>query len=110
MNDYCTRFGLGQKTGVEINESSGVLAGIAYREAHGGTWYPGDTVQAAIGQSDNLFTPIQLCSYVSTIANGGTRYRAHFVKSVKSSDYSETLLSNDGVVLNETGVSQTAYA
>lgn len=108
MNDYCTRFGLGQKTGVEINESSGVLAGIAYREAHGGTWYPGDTVQAAIGQSDNLFTPIQLCSYVSTIANGGTRYRAHFVKSVKSSDYSETLLSNDGVVLNETGVSQNS--
>lgn len=108
MNDYCTRFGLGQKTGVEINESAGVLASVEYRESHGGIWYPGDTVQAAIGQSDNLFTPIQLCSYASTLANGGTRYKAHFVKSVKTSDYSQTLLSNDGEVLNETGVAKSS--
>lgn len=105
MNEYCTRFGLGQKTGVEIPESSGVLASISYREAHGGIWYPGDTVQAAIGQSDNLFTPIQLANYAATIANGGTRYQAHFVKSVKSADYKETLLENNGTVLNETGIS-----
>lgn len=105
MNEYCTRFGLGQKTGVEIPESSGVLASISYREAHGGTWYPGDTVQAAIGQSDNLFTPIQLANYAATVANGGTRHQAHFVKSVKSADYKETLLENNGTVLNETGIS-----
>ncbi len=106
MNDYSTKLGLGQKTGVEINESTGVLASIEYRQAHGGIWYPGDTVQAAIGQSDNLFTPIQLCNYVATIANGGTRYKAHFVKSVKSSDYSSTIIENTPVVLNETGISQ----
>lgn len=108
MNDYCTRLGLGQKTGVEINESKGVLASIEYREAHGGTWYPGDTVQAAIGQSDNLFTPIQLCNYVATIANGGTRYKAHFVKSVKTADYSQTIIDSTPVVLNETGISQNS--
>lgn len=106
MNDYCSRLGLGQKTGVEISESTGVLASISYREAHGGTWYPGDTVQAAIGQSDNLFTPIQLCNYVATIANGGTRYKAHFVKSVKSADFSETVIDSTPIVLNETGISQ----
>lgn len=105
MNDYCTRFGLGQKTGVEIPESTGVLASISYREAHGGIWYPGDTVQAAIGQSDNLFTPIQLANYAATIANGGTHYQAHFVKSIKSGDYSETVLENTGTVVNELGVS-----
>lgn len=105
MNEYCTRFGLGQKTGVEIPESAGVLASIPYREAHGGIWYPGDTVQAAIGQSDNLFTPIQLANYAATIANGGTRLQAHFVKSVKSADYKETLLENNGTVLNETNIS-----
>lgn len=108
MNDYCTRLGLGQKTGVEINESTGVLASIEYREAHGGTWYPGDTVQAAIGQSDNLFTPIQLCNYAATVANGGTRYKAHFVKSVKSADYSQTIIDSAPVVLNETGISQSS--
>ena len=106
MNDYCSRLGLGQKTGVEVSESTGVLASIAYREAHGGTWYPGDTVQAAIGQSDNLFTPIQLCNYVATIANGGTRYKAHLVKSVKSADLSQTIIDNSPIVLNETGISQ----
>lgn len=108
MNDYCTRFGLGQKTGVEIPESTGVLASISYREAHGGIWYPGDTVQAAIGQSDNLFTPIQLANYAATIANGGTHYQAHFVKSIKSGDYSETVLENNGTVLNELGVSDSS--
>ncbi len=106
MNDYCTRFGLGQKTGVEVSESTGVLASISYREAHGGIWYPGDTVQAAIGQSDNLFTPIQLANYAATIANGGTRYQAHFVKSVKNADYSETVLENNGTVLNEISASK----
>ncbi len=106
MNDYCSRLGLGQKTGVEVSESTGVLASIAYREAHGGTWYPGDTVQAAIGQSDNLFTPIQLCNYVATVANGGTRYKAHLVKSVKTSDFSRTIIDNTPIVLNETGISQ----
>lgn len=108
MNDYCTRFGLGQKTGVEVSESTGVLASIAYREAHGGIWYPGDTVQAAIGQSDNLFTPIQLANYAATIANGGTHYQAHFVKSVKTGDYTETVLENNGTVLNEAGVSENS--
>ncbi len=105
MNDWCTRYGLGQKTGVEVSESNGVLASIAYREAHGGTWYPGDTVQAAIGQSDNLFTPIQLANYAATIANGGKRYQAHFVKSIKTADYNETVLENTGTVLNEVGAS-----
>ena len=108
MNEYCTRFGLGQKTGVEVGESTGVLASIAYREAHGGIWYPGDTVQAAIGQSDNLFTPIQLANYAATIANGGTHYQAHFVKSVKTGDYRESVLENNGTVLNETGISENS--
>lgn len=86
MNAYCTRLGLGQKTGIEIGESGrSVLAGRAQRESIGSSlgWYPGDTIQAAIGQSDNLFTPIQLASYISTIANGGTRYQAHIVKQVR---------------------------
>lgn len=109
MNDYASRLGLGQKTGVEISESTGVLASIAYREAHGGTWFPGDTVQAAIGQSDNLFTPIQLCNYAATLANGGTRYKAHLVKSVKSYDYSKVIIDNQPIVLNETGISRESF-
>ncbi len=104
MNEYCSRFGLGQKTGVEVGESTGVLASIEYRESHGGTWYPGDTVQAAIGQSDNLFTPIQLANYAAALATG-TRYQAHFVKSIKTADYSETILENTGTLAQELNVS-----
>ncbi|MBQ7202744.1 MAG: hypothetical protein IJS03_01865 [Eubacterium sp.] len=82
MNTYGKMFGLGEKTGVEIPEAKGILAGPEYRKRYGYyPWAPGDTVQAAIGQSDNLFTPLQLCNYVATIANGGTRYNMHFVKS-----------------------------
>ena len=81
MNLYGSMFGLGQKTGVEIPESTGILAGPEYRSKFDMYWRPGDTVQAGIGQSDNLFTPLQLCNYSATIANGGTRYQMHFVKS-----------------------------
>jgi penicillin-binding protein 2 len=103
-------FGLGQKTGVELTEATGVVASKENREAMGGIWYPGNTVQAAIGQSDNLFTPIQLCSYVATLANGGTRYKAHFIKSIKSYDYSETIYEAEPVVLNTVNASRENFA
>ncbi len=106
LNEYFTMFGLGQKTGVELTEATGIAASKENREAQGGIWYPGNTVQAAIGQSDNLFTPIQLCSYVATLANGGTRYKAHFVKSIKSYDYSETIYEAEPVVLNKIDASE----
>ena len=110
MNTYCKLFGFGEKTGVELSEASGVLASIEYRESQGGTWYPGDTIQAAIGQSDNLFTPIQLASYCATVANGGTRYKAHIVKSVKSADFTQTIIDNTKpTVLNETGISKSTF-
>ena len=82
LNSYCRKLGLGVKTGVEIGEAKGVLAGPDYRAQNDDIWYPGDTLQAAIGQSDNLFTPLQLANYVATIVNGGTRYKTHLVKGI----------------------------
>lgn len=92
MNRYATMFGLGQATGVEIPETTGTLAGLTEREASGGSWYIGDTIQAAIGQSDNLFTPLQLANYCATIANGGTRYEAHFIKSITNYNNTKTIV------------------
>lgn len=86
MNDYSTLFGLGQKTGIEIGESAGVLAGPAHSALFGKTWTPGGTATAAIGQSDNLFTPIQLAAYAMTLANGGVRYQTHLLHSRLSYD------------------------
>lgn len=83
LNMYCRKLGLGEKTGIELSESVGILAGPEYRDSIAGReWSPGDTLQAAIGQSDNLFTPLQIANYVATIVNGGTRYKTHLVKSV----------------------------
>ncbi|GHV18711.1 penicillin-binding protein 2 [Clostridia bacterium] len=82
---YGKNFGIGQLTGVEISgETAGILASPEYRKKIGKEWYVGDTLQAAIGQSDNLVTPLQLANYVATIANGGTLYNAHLVKGIKS--------------------------
>ena len=106
MNKYCNLLGLGQKTGIELSEVEGTLAGIANREESGGTWNPGDTVQAAIGQSDNLFTPIQLANYVSTIANGGTRLKPYMIKSILSADMSSVVYETQTEVLNTLNVSK----
>ena len=106
MNEYSSKLGLGQKTGVELSESKGILAGRAYRESVGLTWMMGDTIQAGIGQSDNLFTIIQLGNYCATIANGGTRYECHYVKNIMNSDHSQVLYEHKPVVIAETGISQ----
>ena len=89
--DYATAFGLGQYTGIELPESKGTVAGPETTEKLGGTWYAGQTLSAAIGQDNNMFTPIQLANYVATLVNGGNRYETHLLKEVKSSDYSQVV-------------------
>ena len=106
MNEYRNLLGLGAKTGCELKETTGILDSPEYRSSLGQEWLPGFTVQSAIGQAGNLWTPIQLANYVNTIANGGTRYRTHFVKSIKSADYSETVMENTGEVMCRTGISE----
>lgn len=85
INEYGKMFGLGEKTGVEISEAEGILASPASAERYNRTWQMGDTIQAGIGQSDNLFTPLQLANYCATVANSGTRYESHFVKAIINS-------------------------
>jgi len=108
INEYRTLLGLGQKTGVELSEATGVMDSPEYRASIGGTWYPGYNIQTAIGQG-NLFTPIQLANYCAIIANGGTRYKLRFVKSVKSYDYKETLVENEPEILGKTGISEKSF-
>jgi len=88
INEYAKKFGFGQKSGIELadEERVGVVASPENRKESGGVWYPGDVCQTAIGQSDTLVTPIQLANYIATLANGGTRYRPHLIKSIQNSD------------------------
>ncbi len=100
LTKHASLLGLGQKTGIELPELEGVLAGPEYRDGKGLLWNPGDTLQAAIGQSDNAFTPIQLCSYMCTIVNGGTRYKATLLDSVSDFYTGENVLKNSPQVLS----------
>lgn len=106
LNSYFSMFGLGEPTGIELSESEGTVDTVKHRELKGEMWTPGLTVQAGIGHGDNQFTPIQLCSYVSTIANRGTRYKAHVIKSVKSSDLSETVMETGSQILSKASFSE----
>lgn len=98
MNEYSKQFGLGQKTGIEIGEAQGVLAGREHSAAIGQTWTAGKTVLAAIGQDDNLFTPIQLAAYAMTLANDGVRYKTHIIQAIRSYDGQETPVEKETVV------------
>ncbi|WP_283683617.1 penicillin-binding transpeptidase domain-containing protein [Clostridium perfringens] len=54
-----------------------VVGDIAYQIVS-----PRNLTDSAIGQSISNFTPVQLASYVATLANGGTRYKTHLVDKI----------------------------
>ena len=84
---YAEFFGLGQKTGIELTgETAGTVASTAEAERRGDTWYPSNVLSAAIGQSYNNFSPIQMARYVSIIANGGKHITPTLIKEVKDID------------------------
>ena len=95
LSDWAARFGFGEPTGIEIGDAGGILASRQEREERGGVWYGGDTVMAAIGQSDNLFTPIQLANYICTLISGGERYETRLLKAVKTYDNAEVVAVGD---------------
>ena len=71
---YARHFGLVEKTGIELpSETSGTLASIENSEAKDKRWNPGDTLNAAIGQGDNDFSPLQMARYLSILVNGGNK-------------------------------------
>lgn len=106
MNTYSSLFGLGSKTGIEISESAGILAGIAYRDSLGLGWKAGETLLAAIGQSDNSFSPLQLNNYCATIANGGTRYVPYLIEKIVSADFTEGVFTHEKQIAVETNISK----
>ena len=114
IDEVAKALGLGEATGVELVESVGRRANaetkkLLYSKGYDG-WYDADTVAAAIGQSENRFTPMQLACYTSALANHGTRYKATFLQRVLSSDYSELLYESTPVVASQLNISDEAYA
>ncbi len=88
ISDYAQEFGLNKSTGIELKseEAIGTIATPDIRKKYGGKWYAGDVLQAAIGQSDNRFTPVALCNYAATLANGGTVYSTHILSGIRDTN------------------------
>jgi len=109
--EYAKQVGLGSTTGIEIEgEASGVLANEDYKmEVFDQIWYPGDTLQMAIGQSFNVFTPIQIANYIATVANGGTRYKPHLTKGIRDSSKGGMIKEFEPEVIGEIKMSDSTY-
>jgi len=87
IEKYAKYFGLGKKTQVELpSESTGVVASRSIADKENRTWYVGETLSAAIGQSYNNFTPIQMAKYISMLANGGKDIDVTLIKAIIDSD------------------------
>jgi penicillin-binding protein 2 len=89
LQDYSMLAGLGSKTGVDLpNEFEGRVPTPQWKwEFNQGNpdyqrWYPGDTVNMAVGQGDILVTPLQLANVYAAIANGGPFFRPHVGKEI----------------------------
>lgn len=94
MHDIATRFGLGEKTGIDLPvESSGIFPSREWkRGARGLPWFPGDNLNAVLGQGFVLATPLQLAVMTATIANRGTHYRPQMVRAVNGRELSPEML------------------
>lgn len=103
---WAKKFGIGVKTGVEVGESGGILAGPEHCEKVGSKWYESGSSQAAIGQSDNMFTPLQLATYTATIANGGNRYKTHVVKKITDYSRSDVIKEFGPELVESVGISE----
>ncbi len=101
LGDYFNQFGLGVKTGVEIGDSKGIFVPVDEGS--------GDTLQISIGQK-NAFTPLQLAVYTSTLANGGTRYKATLIKDVVSYDLKDSFSMGQTETLGKVEISDYALS
>lgn len=102
LDKYANYFGLGKKTGIELpSEVSGTLASKEYVKTINANWNPGDTINAAIGQGYNKFTPLQMTKYISMIANGGNNVDVSIVKTIQNADGTEVSKEEINKFVNE---------
>lgn len=109
MTEYAKKLGYAGKTGVEIGEQTGVIAGPEYKKQLGSEWYVGDVAQAAIGQSDTQVTPIQLATAAMTLANKGVRYKTTLIKEIKDYNLNKTIYESKPEILSQAGGSDAIY-
>lgn len=113
IDNTAKALGLGEKTGVELYEEQGYRANTETKaKLYNGdfaVWTPSDQVAMSIGQSDNLFTPIQLAAYTGALSMKGIRYQATFLNRVVSSDYRTLVKEKQPEVASILEITEDAY-
>jgi penicillin-binding protein 2 len=91
--EYARDFRLGMHTGIDLtSEMDGRVPSPEWKREFNRdnpeyqVWYPGDTVNMAIGQGDLLSTPLQMAYVFAGIANGGKFVKPHVMKDLEDSD------------------------
>jgi penicillin-binding protein 2 len=92
LQQYLRTFGFGEKTGIDLPyEDQGLVPDKEWKEDYFryspeySVWFPGDTVNMAIGQGDLLATPLQMAQAFSIIANRGIKFSPHLIKEIRDS-------------------------
>jgi penicillin-binding protein 2 len=88
FNKYMQKFGLGERTGIDLPEEAiGIIPSAQWKEREvKEIWFPGDTINLSIGQGYLLLTPLQVHHMITTIAAEGKVYKLHLVKKIISAD------------------------
>jgi penicillin-binding protein 2 len=88
LADYARQLGFGRPTEVDLPlEVAGVIPDPEYKQrTWREAWYPGDTLNMAIGQGFVLVTPLQVARALSAVANGGTLLQPRLARAVLSPD------------------------
>ena len=114
MDETAKTLGLGEPTGVELDEVTGYRANPetkkkVYLDPSLQVFTDGDTISMAIGQSENRFTPMQMAVYTAALANHGVRYKATFLNRIISPDYQDLVYELKPTVAARLEISEDAY-
>ena len=91
ISEALTTFGFGKQTGIDLaTEPDGLIPTAHWKQRRYGTpWYPGDTLNASIGQGYILSTPLQLAAATAALANRGRLVRPHLLRGVEDPETGE---------------------
>lgn len=107
--DYSKRFGLGEKTGIDLpGEVAGLIPTPEWKEhAYHQPWLGGDTMNMSIGQGNLLVTPLQMANVIATVVNGGVTYQPHVLKEVRDATTGGVVEETKPMVLRNSGLRAT---
>ena len=88
LKAWMTKFGFGERTGIDIStneESRAVMPSREWKiQRHKKSWLQGDTIPVGIGQGYWTATPIQMAKALTILINNGKTYTPHFLLYKKS--------------------------